>query len=58
VDETGPAGVARVATSATDGSYSFNGLAPGSYTVRVSAPNLAQAQRAKIVWQSEAQCST
>jgi hypothetical protein len=51
----GPAGLAKTATSGSDGSYSFNGLPPGSYTVRVSAPDLAQAQPSKIVLQSGAQ---
>ena len=51
----GPAGVAKVTTSGSDGSYSFNGLPSGSYTVRVSAPDLTQAQPAKIVLQSGAQ---
>jgi len=44
----GPAGVAKVATSGSDGSYSFAGLAPGSYTVRATAAELSQAQPAKI----------
>ncbi len=51
----GPAGVAKVTTSGSDGSYSFNGLPSGSYTVRVSAPDLTQAQPAKIVLRSGAQ---
>ncbi len=51
----GPAGVAKVTTSGSDGSYSFNGLPSGSYTVRVSAPDLTQAQPVKIVLQSGAQ---
>jgi len=52
---SGPAGGAKAATSASDGSYAFNGLAPGSYTVRVSAPDLTQAQPVKIVLQSGTQ---
>jgi hypothetical protein len=46
---TGPAGVAKIATSGSDGSYSFVGLAPGSYTVSAAAADLSQAQPAKIV---------
>ncbi|MGD0359880.1 MAG: carboxypeptidase regulatory-like domain-containing protein [Bryobacteraceae bacterium] len=51
----GPLRVAKVATSGNDGSYSFTGLAPGSYEVRVSAPDLTQAQPAKIALQSGTQ---
>jgi hypothetical protein len=43
----GPSGAAKTATSGNDGSYSFIGLPPGSYTVRVSAPDLTQAQPVK-----------
>ena len=49
---TGPSGLAKTATSGGDGSYSFVGLPPGSYTVRVSAPDLAQAQPVRIVLQA------
>ncbi len=40
-----------VKTTAADsvGDYSFTGLPPGAYAVRASAPELAQAQAAKIV---------
>ena len=51
----GPSGLAKTATSGSDGSYSFIGLPPGSYTVRVSAPDLTQAQPAKISLQTGAQ---
>lgn len=47
----GPAGVVKTAVSAGDGSYSFNGLPPGNYTAKVSAPDLAQTQPARIVLQ-------
>jgi hypothetical protein len=45
----GPSGTASVTTSGNDGSYSIAGLAPGSYTVRADAPDLAQTQPVKIV---------
>ncbi|MGA3039944.1 MAG: carboxypeptidase-like regulatory domain-containing protein, partial [Bryobacteraceae bacterium] len=51
----GPSGLTKTATSGSDGSYSFIGLPPGSYTVRVSAPDLTQALPVKIVLQSSAQ---
>jgi hypothetical protein len=51
----GPNGAAKTATSASDGSYSFIGLAPGSYTVRVSAPDLTQAQPVKVTLQTGTQ---
>ena len=44
----GPSGLVKSVTSANDGSYSFIGLAPGSYAVRASAPELAMAQPVKI----------
>ncbi len=47
----GPSGTASVTTSGNDGSYSIAGLAPGSYTVRADAPDLAQTQPVKIVLQ-------
>ena len=47
----GPQGAAKTATSGNDGSYSIAGLAPGSYSVRVSAPDLTQAQPTKIILQ-------
>jgi len=55
VTVSGPSGLAKTSTSANDGAYSFNGLAPGSYTVHVSAPDLTEAQPAKIVLQAGAQ---
>ena len=45
----GPGGMTKVATSGSDGSYSFAGLAPGRYTVSTAAAELSQAQPAKIV---------
>ena len=55
---TGPPASPKVTTSGSDGSYSFAGLAPGSYTVRAAAPDLTQAQPVKIVLKSGAQSST
>ena len=43
----GPRGLSRATVSASDGSYSFTGLQPGSYTVGASAPGLALRQSAK-----------
>ena len=51
----GPSGQSKITTSAADGSYSFHGLPPGSYTVRVAAPDLAQPQPAPIVLRPGAQ---
>ena len=46
----GPAKISKATTSAaTDGSYSFNNLPPGLYTVQASAPNLILRQPAKIL---------
>lgn len=45
----GPGGFSKVTASGGDGSYSFAGLPPGSYTLRTAAPDLAQAQPASIV---------
>jgi hypothetical protein len=45
---TGPAGLHRNTTSDNTGSYSFTGLSAGDYTVQASAPELAQAEAAKI----------
>src|SRR5579871_975307 len=39
-------GVINVATSGSDGAYSFTGLAPGKYNVQASAPGLTQFQPA------------
>ncbi len=52
---TGPAGVAKAATSGSDGSFSFLGLIPGSYTLRASAPDLTQAQPLRLVLKPGAQ---
>jgi hypothetical protein len=51
----GPAGTPTVTTSGSDGSYSFAGVAPGSYTVRADAPDLTQTQPVKIVLKPGAQ---
>jgi len=41
---TGPSGFVKTTTSANDGSYTFAGVPPGSYTLQASAPDLALAQ--------------
>jgi hypothetical protein len=51
----GPSGLTKSATAGNDGSYSFNGLVPGNYTVRASAPELAMPQPRKIALTSGAQ---
>ena len=43
----GPAGTKRT-TADNTGSYTFAGLTPGDYTVQASAPELSQAQPAKL----------
>ncbi|MFN7992915.1 MAG: carboxypeptidase regulatory-like domain-containing protein [Bryobacteraceae bacterium] len=45
----GPRGVVKETTSRADGTYTFSGLLPGSYTVVASAPDLTQAQPATAV---------
>jgi hypothetical protein len=55
VTVAGPSGAPKTTTSGNDGSYSFVGLPPGTYAVRVSAPDLTQAQPVKIVLQPGAQ---
>jgi len=52
---TGPAGPARTTTADGAGSYGFTGVPPGSYAVEASAPELSQAQPAKIVLKAGAQ---
>jgi hypothetical protein len=52
---SGPMSLSKTTTSGNDGSYSFAGLRPGSYTVRVSAPDLEQAQPVTVVLQSGVQ---
>ena len=49
VTVSGPSGTPKETTAGSDGSYSFAGLAPGSYLVRASAPDLTQTQPVKIV---------
>src|SRR6476661_7308866 len=44
----GPSGTVKTTTSGNDGAYSFTALAPGSYTVKAAAPDLALAQPAKV----------
>jgi Carboxypeptidase regulatory-like domain len=46
--------VKRTVTDST-GAYTFAGIAPGEYTVQASAPNLSQAQPAKITLQAGSQ---
>jgi hypothetical protein len=48
VDLAGPGAVVKSTVSDGKGSYSFTGLAPGSYTVQASAPSLAQEQPATV----------
>jgi hypothetical protein len=55
VTVNGPSGLVKSTTTAADGSYSFPGLPPGSYSVNVSAPDLSQAQPAKITLGTGAQ---
>src|SRR5579871_6038629 len=51
----GPNGITKSTTAQSDGSYSFVGLPPGKYTVRVSAPDLSQSQPVNAVLQSGSQ---
>ena len=51
----GPLGSSKIATTGNDGSYALNGLTRGSYTVRVSAPDLTQPEPVKIVLHPGAQ---
>ena len=52
---SGPMGVSKMTTSGNDGSYTFVGLAPGSYDVRAAAADLTQAQPIRIELKSGAQ---
>ena len=45
---SGSAGPARIAIANERGAYSFAGVPPGTYSVTASAPQLTQAQAAKI----------
>src|SRR5438874_6262145 len=45
----GPAGLVKTATAASDGTYSFTGLAPGEYGLQASAPELAMPQPIQVV---------
>jgi hypothetical protein len=49
---TGPNSQARTATVDGQGSYSFAGVAPGSYTVQAAAPQLSQPQAVAITLQA------
>src|ERR1700730_3650983 len=51
----GPSGAVKTTTTANDGSSSFTTLAPGRYTVKAAAPDLALAQPAKITLKPGAQ---
>jgi hypothetical protein len=44
----GPAGLVRTTKTAGDGTYAFQDLAPGNYTVRASAPGLLLREPAKV----------
>src|SRR5271165_5830414 len=52
---TGPDDLAKVATAAGDGSYSFKALLPGEYTLSASAPSLAMEQPVVVKLQSAPQ---
>jgi hypothetical protein len=52
---TGPGGLVKNARADETGAYTFAGLAPGSYAVQASAPNLAQAQAARVTVRAGAQ---
>ncbi len=45
---SGPSGAVKSTTTDNNGSYSFAGVPPGDYTVRASAPELSQAEPAKV----------
>src|ERR1700688_2278912 len=45
---TGPAGLVKTTAADNNGLYSFSALAPDSYTVQATAPQLAMPQPAKI----------
>ena len=51
----GPSGLVKTTTSGNDGSYSFIGLSPGSYSIDAAAPELTLAQPAKITLKSGGQ---
>ena len=51
----GPGASFKTVTSDSAGFYSFSGIAPGSYTIDASAPDLALAQPAKIVLKAGSQ---
>lgn len=51
---SGPAGLVKTTTTATDGSYSLTGLAPGDYMVHAIAPKLEQ-QPVKITLKAGSQ---
>jgi hypothetical protein len=48
VELRGSSGPVKATTADQTGAYAFAGIAPGDYTVRASAPQLAQAQPASI----------
>ncbi|HWE49567.1 MAG TPA: carboxypeptidase-like regulatory domain-containing protein [Bryobacteraceae bacterium] len=45
---TAPDGAVKQATSGADGAYLLNGLAPGKYSVRASAPGLSQPDASSV----------
>ncbi len=51
----GPAGPPKSVLTSSNGSYSFSGLLPGSYTVSASAPELSMQQPAKVTLTSGTQ---
>ncbi len=55
VTVNGPSGLVKSTITAADGSYSFPGLPPGSYSVNAAAPDLSMAQPAKITLGTGAQ---
>jgi hypothetical protein len=55
VTVSGPSGLVKSTITAADGSYSFPGLPPGSYSVSASAPDLSLARPAKITLGTGAQ---
>ena len=55
VTAAGPGGLMKTSTAGSDGTYILVGLAPGSYTVQASAPQMVMAQPSKITLNAGAQ---